>query len=883
MKFFNILTIILLTILASSSLCNEEGVIPLDMNDNRILLTNHRHQGLAGISRHNNDLTIISESRASGRYASLCRDGRYVCFKEFKPADDGFLQASVLYEFKNGTKIYLTDWEKQVGTPSVAPDGTVAFTRGDHLYLIPAGSEPAPENAILWDDLGEHVNLLSFSPDSSRISYSDAHGRIIMIDLEKGLQQIIYAGHQRFWGPVFSPKGDQLLLKGITGNVAVMNLKSRIPLIIGSGYNPSWLDNETVSFLEKTIEKDEVIRAGIVTVDLKNKTERRFLINNGDAEAIPTSSGIITGEVSALRIIEPFQSEKRISIAGFEMAISDKSYDFKKPSKLAADVTISNVPYLHQVYDTPDWWNGHSSCGASSALMAVQYYSLLPDHPITCSSPYSHNHDFGWYVPSNYTFNGHTYPSGAHGYITQNNWEDTKGHMAEWISYHGPSSSVDWSPTIAKARTEIDNGHPYVLLNSLTSSGHYICGVGYVENQHTLIFNDPYGNKNTPGYPSYDGIGVKYDWPGYNNGYQNLNTVWCYIYARADISTDWAASYILDTLPASIRSGDALSVHTILRNEGEQTWDKTTRLATSDPRGRASDFEGNDWINNDRPSDLDSDSVTPENDGVFSFNVKAPQASGHYTEAFELVQDGVSWFEGTGDNFTWFVTVNPDEMIHIEAEDFDRTGEGTGYHDDDPQNRGGQYRTTGVDIEECSEGGYNVAYILDEEWIRFSYIPAEDRNYAITANVACGRNTGSFHVEVNGENVTGTVTFDPTGGWQTWTILEPGEVRLKEKDNVIRIVSESADWNIDWIRFTPESPTPTPSPTPSPSPTPTPSPSPTQTPTATPTPSPTPSPTPTPAPSFQEIVDYILKRGGKPGDMNRDGVVDVVDLIIKKL
>jgi hypothetical protein len=74
-----------------------------------------------------------------------------------------------------------------------------------------------------------------------------------------------------------------------------------------------------------------------------------------------------------------------------------------------------------------------------------------------------------------------------------------------------------------------------VLLNSLTTAGHYITTVGYFDNdaQRTAIFNDPYGNKNTPGYPSYDGAGACYDWPGYSNGYQNLKTVHCFIYARA--------------------------------------------------------------------------------------------------------------------------------------------------------------------------------------------------------------------------------------------------------------------------------------------------------------------------------------------------------------
>ncbi|MBN1599378.1 MAG: hypothetical protein JW894_13880, partial [Bacteroidales bacterium] len=45
----------------------------------------------------------------------------------------------------------------------------------------------------------------------------------------------------------------------------------------------------------------------------------------------------------------------------------------------------------------------------------------------------------------------------------------------------------------------------------------------------------------------------------------------------------------------------------------------------------------------------------------------------------------------------------------VEAENYDNGGEGVAYHDNDASNNGGQYRTSeGVDIEACSEGGYNV-------------------------------------------------------------------------------------------------------------------------------------------------------------------------------
>src|SRR5438045_650208 len=47
----------------------------------------------------------------------------------------------------------------------------------------------------------------------------------------------------------------------------------------------------------------------------------------------------------------------------------------------------------------------------------------------------------------------------------------------------------------------------------------------------------------------------------------------------------------------------------------------------------------------------------------------------------------------------------------IQAEDFDAGLSGYAYWDSSSGNAGGQYRSTDVDIEGCTEGGYNVGWI----------------------------------------------------------------------------------------------------------------------------------------------------------------------------
>jgi PKD repeat protein len=93
------------------------------------------------------------------------------------------------------------------------------------------------------------------------------------------------------------------------------------------------------------------------------------------------------------------------------------------------------------------------------------------------------------------------------------------------MELHYFESVQEWNDDVlfADVLAEIDADYPFPMCVMLTSSGHLILAKGYIVGQHTLIFSDPYGDKNTPSWPSYDGFKAYYDWPGYNNGYENLD------------------------------------------------------------------------------------------------------------------------------------------------------------------------------------------------------------------------------------------------------------------------------------------------------------------------------------------------------------------------
>jgi len=144
----------------------------------------------------------------------------------------------------------------------------------------------------------------------------------------------------------------------------------------------------------------------------------------------------------------------------------------------------------------------------------------------------------------------------------------------------------------------------------------------------------------------------------------------------------------------------------------------------------------------------------------------------------------------------------------IECEDFDDGLPGQAYSDSDTTNQGGAYRDTGVDIEVCSEGGFNVGYMDQDEWLEFTIDVAETGTYRADVRTASQITGGEFRFEVDGQPVSDTVYALPTGGWQTWATTSV-ELDLDAGQHVLRWANQSrngAEYNInrfDFVLLTP--------------------------------------------------------------------------------
>jgi hypothetical protein len=138
----------------------------------------------------------------------------------------------------------------------------------------------------------------------------------------------------------------------------------------------------------------------------------------------------------------------------------------------------------------------------------------------------------------------------------------------------------------------------------------------------------------------------------------------------------------------------------------------------------------------------------------------------------------------------------------IEAEDYDTGGEGIAYNDTTAGNSGGAYRSDDVDIETCSEGGYDVNGIEAGEWLEYTVNVKTRGFYDIEMRVASASSGGSFHIEFDKMDVTGPVSFEATGDAQTYTTVEVNDVALNPGQHIMRLSMDSAGWNANWIKFT---------------------------------------------------------------------------------
>ena len=144
----------------------------------------------------------------------------------------------------------------------------------------------------------------------------------------------------------------------------------------------------------------------------------------------------------------------------------------------------------------------------------------------------------------------------------------------------------------------------------------------------------------------------------------------------------------------------------------------------------------------------------------------------------------------------------------IQAENFDKGGEGLTFHDSDSDNQGdANYRTDneGLDLVK-GNGGTVIGYTASNEWTEYTVNVKEPGEYEYVATVSNGStSTGGFIINlVKGTTVTqlAKVSFPGTGSWDTYKTVTGKLVRnLAEGEQILRFTINPGNCNIDKVEL----------------------------------------------------------------------------------
>lgn len=137
----------------------------------------------------------------------------------------------------------------------------------------------------------------------------------------------------------------------------------------------------------------------------------------------------------------------------------------------------------------------------------------------------------------------------------------------------------------------------------------------------------------------------------------------------------------------------------------------------------------------------------------------------------------------------------------LEAEHYDKGGQGVSYNDEDPENKGAansDFRVTeGVDIV-GSVNNYVVGWAGTGEWLEYTVNIQEPGEYYAMFYTASLEGTGMLGLKIDGEVKLTNVTVPSTGDWAVFSSFQENVV-LPEGEHVLRLEIEQFGFDIDKV------------------------------------------------------------------------------------
>ncbi len=198
-----------------------------------------------------------------------------------------------------------------------------------------------------------------------------------------------------------------------------------------------------------------------------------------------------------------------------------------------------------------------------------------------------------------------------------------------------------------------------------------------------------------------------------------------------------------------------------------------------------------------------ANSVFPERAGVVAFgNNWTTNNPDRYVPLY-------SSYDPSLGNYVYKTHVIPGK---IEAEDYDRGGEGVAYHDTSGGNGNGNYpfniRTyEDVDVMAINDatGSHAIAWIVDGEWVKYTISDVQAGTYDIKARISSAFNNNqpkSITVYLDHTEL-GEIDLNYTGGWEQWETVSLSGITIPNSStgNVLRLVFNGANFRLNYVEF----------------------------------------------------------------------------------
>jgi hypothetical protein len=146
----------------------------------------------------------------------------------------------------------------------------------------------------------------------------------------------------------------------------------------------------------------------------------------------------------------------------------------------------------------------------------------------------------------------------------------------------------------------------------------------------------------------------------------------------------------------------------------------------------------------------------------------------------------------------------------IQAEDFNQGGNNVGYFTSSTSNGPGRDRPNediGIESTNDTGGGYDVTSTLTGEWLDYTINLTATGSYNMLFRVASNQTTGgTFHANIDGQNVTGAIAVPNTGGTQKWQTITLNNLNLTAGQHVLRMMMDSVGsggyvGNFNWFEL----------------------------------------------------------------------------------